>query len=127
MNREGTGPEPVKFAIAVPVYNFETGAVQVMSLTQKGLIKELDQVSQTEDYSDLMAWDFVLSKTGSGLTTEYKLLPAPRKASTQKAIDGAWAKAQLEGFNVNRLLVGGNPFKVEYGKLYLHVLRSTRH
>ena len=60
MNREGTGPEPVKFAIAVPVYNFETGAVQVMSLTQKGLIKELDQVSQTEDYSDLMAWDFGL-------------------------------------------------------------------
>jgi hypothetical protein len=111
LNREGTGPEAVKFAIAVPVYNFETSTVQVMSLTQKSIIKELDQISQMEDYPDLMAWDFILGKTGSGLTTEYTLRPVPRKPAAQKGIDAAWSEAESNGFDVKRLLTGGNPFK----------------
>jgi hypothetical protein len=110
-NREGTGPEPVKFAIAVPVYNFESSTIQVMSLTQKSIIKEIDQVSQVEDYADLKAWDFILAKEGTGLNTDYKLRPVPRKPSTQSTIDSAWSECQEAGFDIHRLLDGGNPFK----------------
>ena len=35
MNRDGTAPEKVKFAIAVPVYNYESSSVQIMQLSQK--------------------------------------------------------------------------------------------
>lgn len=111
LNREGTAPEAVKFAIAVPVYNHETGSIQVLSLTQKSIIKELDQISQMEDYPDLLAWDFVLGKEGTGLNTEYTLRPVPRKAAAQKTIDAAWSAAVTEGFDIHRLLTGGNPFK----------------
>jgi len=111
LNREGTGPEPVKFALAVPVYNFETGTIQVLQLTQKSLIKELDQTSQMEDYENLLEWDFVMGKTGSGLTTEYTLRPVPRKAASQKGIDKAWTAALADGFDITRLIGGGNPFK----------------
>ena len=69
LNREGTAPEKVKFAIAVPVYNYDTSSVQIMQLGQKSLINELDSVSQMEDYADLLAWDFVLGKEGVGLET----------------------------------------------------------
>jgi len=109
--RGGPGTVDVKFAIAVPVYNFDTGNVQVLSLTQKSIIKELDSISSLEEYSDLTAWDFSLSKKGSGLTTEYTLRPVPRKKGAQEHIDAAWIEAKSNGFDISRLLTGGNPFK----------------
>ena len=109
--RGGPGTADVKFAIAVPVFNYEAGTVQVMSITQKSILRELDAISQEEDYSDLMAWDFTLSKKGTGLTTEYKLRPAPRKKDSQDTIDTAWEESKSNGFSLERLLTGGNPFK----------------
>ena len=109
--RGGPGTADIKFAIAVPVFNYDAGTVQVMSLTQKSILRELDAISQEEDYSDLMAWDFTLSKKGTGLTTEYKLRPAPRKKGSQDHIDSAWDEAKTNGFDISRLLTGGNPFK----------------
>lgn len=109
--RGGPGTVDIKFAIAVPVYNFDTGNVQVLSLTQKSILKELDQISQMDDYDDLLAWDFSLSKKGSGLTTEYTLRPVPRKKGAQEHVDAAWIEAKSNGFDISRLLTGGNPFK----------------
>jgi len=101
----------VKFAIAVPVYNYEAGAVHVLSITQKGIIRELDAISQNEDYADLTAWDFTLGKKGVGLNSEYKLLPGPRKRGAQAEINDAWSDAESAGFDITRLISGGNPFK----------------
>ena len=113
LNREGTDVDPAKFAMAAPVFNFETGSVQVMSLTQKGLIREIDKLSQLEDYQDILAWDFVMEKEGAGLNTQYSLRIVPRKKATQGAIDDTWAAARDAGFDINRLMTGGNPFKRE--------------
>jgi hypothetical protein len=110
-NREGTGPEAIKFAIALPVYNYEADEVQVFNLTQKSIIRELDSISQTEDYEDLTATDFTLGKEGMGLNTEYKLLPVPRKKGADANIAAKWEEAKSAGFALERLLVGGNPFK----------------
>jgi hypothetical protein len=109
--RGGPGTVDIKFFVAAPVYNFDAGAVQVMSLTQKSIIKELDQISQMDDYEDLLAWDFNLSKKGSGLLTEYTLRPVPRKKGAQEHIDAAWIEAKSSGFDITRLFEGGNPFK----------------
>jgi hypothetical protein len=109
--RGGPGTADIKFAIACPVYSFDAGAVQVLSLTQKSILKELDQISQMEDYEDLLAWDFQLSKKGSGLLTEYTLRPVPRKKGSQEHIDAAWLEVKSNGFDLSRLLTGGNPFK----------------
>jgi hypothetical protein len=109
--RGGPGTVDIKFFVAMPVYVFDAGKVQVLQLTQKSIIKELDTVSQMEDYENLLAWDFILSKKGSGLTTEYTLRPAPRKRGSQEHIDAAWVEAKAEGFDISRLLTGGNPFK----------------
>jgi hypothetical protein len=111
MNREGTGFEPVKFALALPVYNYDCSEVQVLNLTQKSIIRELDSISQMPDYDDILSIDFVLSKEGSGLSTEYKLLPVPRKKGADSSLRSAWADACEEGFDIMRLLEGGDPFK----------------
>tara|TARA_R110002049_G_scaffold106581_1_gene254010 strand:+ start:1114 stop:1695 length:582 start_codon:yes stop_codon:yes gene_type:complete len=111
LNREGTAPEKVKFAIAVPVYNYDTSSVQILQLTQKSLINELDSISQMEDYADLVAWDFVLGKDGVGLETRYSLRTAPRKKGAQADIETAWTESRDSGFDISRLLTGDNPFK----------------
>ena len=108
--RGGPGTADVKFAIAVPVWSYETGKVQVLSLTQKSILRELDAISQESDYENLLEWDFSLSKKGTGLTTEYRLRPAPRKKGSQELIDAAWEEAKASGFDITRLLSGGNPF-----------------
>ena len=110
-NRDGTAPEPVKFAIAAPVYNFDTSTVQIIQLSQKSIIRELDGISQMEDYANLLEHDFVLGKEGNGLKSEYSLRPVPRKKGSDEEIDKAWTAAKDGGFEIGRLLTGENPFK----------------
>lgn len=111
MNREGTGPEPIKFCLALAVFNFETARVEILQLSQKSLIRELDAISQMPDYDDLTAVDFLLGKEGSGLNTEYKLTPVPRKKGSDKDIAAAWEETRSAGFDLSRLLSGEDPFK----------------
>ena len=113
MNRDGTGPEPIKFALALPVYVFDHAQVQILQLGQKSIIRELDAISQMPDYDDLTAIDFILGKEGSGLSTEYKVTPVPRKKGADKDITAAWEESRAAGFDIGRLLSGGDPFKPE--------------
>ena len=110
LNRDGTAPEASKFAIAVPVFNHESQKVEIFSATQKGIIKEFDKISQMEDYSDLLAWDFVLSREGTGLKTEYSLRVVPRKKGTSPLIEATFAEQKEKGFEIKELMTGGNPF-----------------
>lgn len=111
--RGGPGTADVKLAIAVPIWNYEAGSVQIMQITQRSIQRELDSLSQQEDYTNLLEWDMTLSKKGSGLTTEYRLRPAPRKKGAQDTIDAAWKEVLDAGFDLSRLLTGGNPYKPE--------------
>ena len=113
MNREGSGPEPIKFALALPVYNFDAAQVQILQLGQKSIIREIDAISQLPDYDDLTAIDFSLGKEGAGLNTEYKVTPVPRKKGADKDIAAAWEDSRAAGFDISRLLEGADPFKPE--------------
>ena len=110
MNRDGTGVEPAKFGIAVPVFEHDSQEVKIFSATQKGIIEELDRISQMEDYSDLLAWDFHLSREGTGLKTQYSLRAVPRKKGTSPLIEATYAEAKDSGFDIKELMTGGNPF-----------------
>ena len=110
MNRDGTGVEPAKFGIAVPVFEHDSQEVKIFQATQKGIIKEFDKISQMEDYSDLLAWDFVLSREGTGLKTEYSLRVVPRKKGTNPLIEATFAEQKEKGFDIKELMTGGNPF-----------------
>ena len=105
--------EPQKFAIAMPIYNFDIKRVQVLTMTQKGLQKELDEISQVEEYSDMTEWDFIMTKAATVSPDMYGLRPVPRKKDTQDAVDAAWNEAVKNGFDISRLLTGGHPFKAD--------------
>ena len=98
MNYEGTELEKPKFAISMFVFDYQDEKIKVLEIGQKTLIKELDKISQTEDYENLHEWDFTISRTGTKMATEYKILPGPRKKGFTPKIQQAW-----EGCNRSRL------------------------
>ena len=110
MNYEGTELEKPKFGMSFFVYDYADGQVKVFEITQKTLIKKLDEISQDEDYSDIHAWDLKFTRTGLKMATEYGILPSPRKKESQAKIDKAWSEAQTKGYDIQQLLVGGSPF-----------------
>lgn len=111
MNREGTSFEPVKMVIAFWVYNYETTKIELCSISQKSLIRELDQITQMEDYHPLSDFDMIMGKEGSGLTTVYSLKAVPRKKDAVEAVEASMKAAEASGYNINNLLIGENPFK----------------
>ena len=108
-SRNGDGYEMPKFVIACPAYSYESGSVAILSLSQKTLIRELDSISQEEDYQNLLEWDFSISREGTGLATEYKIRPLPSKADRDE-LKATYRKAIADGFNLRELISGGNPF-----------------
>ena len=110
LNRDGTGVEPAKFGVAVPVFDHESQEVKIFQATQKSIIAELDKISQMEDYSDLLAWDFVLSRDGAAKLTKYSLRAVPRKKGTNALIEATYQEQKDNGFDIKQLMNGGNPF-----------------
>ena len=112
-NYNKNGLDPVKFGMAAPVYCYDDDQVKVLAITQISIIKEFDQIAQQEDYKDdFCGIDLTITRTkGSNGITEYKILPCPRKKGADDAIDAAWNEVQAKGFDINRLIGGGDPFK----------------
>ena len=110
MNYEGTELEKPKFGLSFFVFDYADEKVKIFEITQKTLMKELDGISQSEDYEDLHSWDMVFSREGLKMNTTYKILPGPRKKGFQEKIDAAWSAAEGKGYDLQQLLVGGNPF-----------------
>ncbi len=110
LNYEGSALEAPKFEISFFCYDFADGKIKVFTIGQKTLIKELDKLSQDDDYQDLHAWDLKFNRTGLKMQTEYSILPSPRKKGSQEEIDKAWNAAVEAGYDINQLLVGGSPF-----------------
>ena len=110
LNYEQTQLEAPKFGLSFFVFDYADSKIKVFEITQKTLIKKVDELSNDEDYADLHAWDLKFTRTGLKMNTEYGILPSPRKAGSQEEIDKAWSAAQEAGYDLQQLLVGGNPF-----------------
>jgi len=111
LNFDGTAPDPAKLALAIAVYNYDAGRVQVLQFSQKTLITQLDQIAQMEDYrDDLLGWDFVISREGVKKNTVYSLRTAPLKKTARKDVEAAWKDVRENGFDISRLIDGTDPF-----------------
>ena len=112
LNKDGTGSDAIKMASSVPVYNYNTSSVQVLEWNQSTITQALDEISQMEDYRDCMTEiDLVLKRTGQAKETRYSLNAVPRKKGATASIELAWKETQERGFDLRRLLDGGDPFK----------------
>ena len=101
--------EPVKFYMSVPIYNYVKERVETFSFYQKTVMAEFDQISQLEEYKDLKAIDFVLTRAKEDSPSMYGLRPIPRMAGNSEKVDAAWTAALENGYDISRMLTGGQP------------------
>ena len=98
--------EKVKQFWAVKVFNYATKQMEVWEITQATIMGELQKLSKDEDWGHPKKYDLKISKSGSGLNTEYSITPVAPKPPTAEVIEAYKATP----INLEALFDGGNPF-----------------
>jgi hypothetical protein len=106
INPETGKREVVKHFWAVPVWNYKTNQVQVWQINQARIRDSLMSLNQSDDWGNPADYDLNIKRTGSGLDTEYAVLPSPKRPITQQVAD-AFLAASID---LEKLFDAGDPF-----------------
>lgn len=105
-NDKGLIIEP-KYFWLVLVYNHNAKKVQALEITQKGIINSMQEYLQQEDWSDPSAYDFIVTKKGEGLTTEYSVSTSLPKPLPDEAI----SELEVTDYDLNAVFDNEYPIK----------------
>lgn len=99
----------IKHFWAFVVYNFKAKRIQVLELTQKGIMKKMQAYIKNPSWGNPKNYDITVTRSGAGLNTEYEVMANPHKPLDSKIT------AQYENMkvNLNALYEGNDPFKSE--------------
>ena len=114
LNFDKTAEDKAYKCLTWPVYNWEEKRVQVLEVTQISISRQFVKYGLHKTYSkNLLDWDFQMEKGSVGGKTKYDLMVIPRDEDEHDDIQMAkdWKTAQKAGFDLKRLIVGGDPFK----------------
>jgi hypothetical protein len=95
-----------------PVYNWDLNQVQVLEVAHISLSRQFAKYGLNKKYSkNLLDWDFELSKIQADMT-RYELLIVPRDEDEhdEDAMAKAWRATEKAGFDLSRIVGGGDPF-----------------
>lgn len=106
IRKNDDGRDPLKRFVAAIAWEYDTSSFKIISLTQKGLIKDLMGYIADGDWGDPSGYDIKISRKGEGLQTEYKLTPCPKKSATKESSDSF---AEL-ACDLSKLFDGEDPF-----------------
>jgi hypothetical protein len=91
---------------AFVVYNYEAKKIQVLELTQKGIMKYIQGLTKNPKWGNPKGYDITVNRTGSGFDTEYICTANPPSEVEIKITE------QYEKMNIKleSLFEGGDPF-----------------
>lgn len=104
---EQIGPDGLRTCMAVKVYNYNEGAIQIWQVSQKTILKSIKEYSQNGAFGSPLNYDLEISKMGQAMTTKYSVIanpPTPVNA----------AVAELDAttpVDLMKLLSNADPFK----------------
>lgn len=99
----------VKHFWAFIVYNYEAKRIQILELTQKGIMKTMQSYIKNPKWGNPRDYDFIVTRTGSGMDTEYAITVNP-KAPVEQSITDRFAKMKID---LEALFTNDDPFKVD--------------
>lgn len=103
-------PEKVKHFWAFPVWNCREHKIQILEITQKMIMGALQTLARNEKWGDpILTYTITVSRKGSGLNTEYNTVPNPKSDTSEVAKE--WERVKQDGFDINRLFSGDDPFQ----------------
>ena len=91
---------------AFAVYNYEAQKIQILELTQKGIMKTIHGLVKNPKWGDPKGYDITVTRVGTGLDTEYGAVPNPHTPLAGET------KEQYEKLNIDLdgLYSGKDPF-----------------
>ena len=86
----------VKRFWAMHVWSYEQERLVLMEITQVGVINSLREYAGSEDWGDLTTFDIKIKKQGSGIDTEYAVIPfLPRTRNDCRRSSNVWRTPRL--------------------------------
>jgi hypothetical protein len=107
-------PTKCKAALAFFCFEYESASIRLFYASQASILETLASLFSDEEVAENPgAWDFSLERNGQGLDTRYQLVlkPGKRKGAVKAEVDAAWAECEKAGYNLEALLVNGDPTK----------------
>ena len=104
---EKDGGHRINHFWAFVVWNYEAKRIQILELTQKGIMKTIQGLIKNPKWGNPKKYDITVTRSGSGFDTEYNTVPNPHTE-----LDPI-TEVQYEKMNIDldALFVGGDPFK----------------
>ena len=100
------GEDKVKHFWALPVYNYNADAIQILEITQISIIKAITALAKDSDWGSPTGYDILITKTGEKLETEYSVQPKPAKPVTADILK----RYKEKNINIQALFKGEDPF-----------------
>ena len=89
------------------VWNYEAKRVQILEITQKGIMKYMNGLIKNPKWGSPKGYDITVNRTGSGFDTEYTCMASPH-SELDPEIAEQYAKMNI---NLYALYDGKDPFK----------------
>lgn len=98
--------KPVKHFWAFVVWNVKDKKIQILEITQVSIQTSISNLSKDADWGNPFAYDIKVTKTGSGMETEYAVTPCPKSELPDEG-----KKAFLaQKVDLNKLWTNDDPF-----------------
>ena len=106
---EKDGNHKINHFWAFIVYNYDEKRVQILQLTQKGIMKWMQSLIKNPKWGHPKGYDIVINRVGSGFDTEYTPVANPHTTIDPK-IQEQFEKMKI---NLDALFEGLDPFSVD--------------
>ncbi len=114
LNYDKTAEDRPYKCLTWPVYNWMKKRVEVLEISQISISRLIVRYALQKCYSkNLLVGDFQMEEGKIGGKSKYDGMFIPRDEDENDDIQMAndWKAAQKAGFDLNRLITGGDPFK----------------
>ena len=91
---------------AFAVWNYEDKKIQILELTQKGIMKAMQSLVKNPKWGNPIGYDITVSRSGSGLDTEYFPQAIPHSEAPSEAV----VMYERMKINLDALYTGEDPF-----------------
>lgn len=106
LDKEGK-PQKAKHFWAFVIWNYGTKNIEILQLTQSSIQTAIANLVADEDWGDPKKYDIKVTRSGSGLETEYAVSPKPAK-ELAASIAKEYAEKKI---NLEALYKNENPFE----------------
>src|SRR3990167_3193057 len=103
---EKDGSQRINHFWAFVVYNYEAKKIQILELTQKGIMKTIQGLVKNPKLGNPTGYDITISRSGTGLETEYSTVPNPHSEIGTEIL----MQYERMGINLDVLYEGADPF-----------------